>query len=244
MITYSQAKEQAKHPMSDLDLISYFDNSEKIHTPSGWRVSQPYSVPKEGDTVKRMVEELSAIPFERRRGPTHFKGKPVSELTAEERREMIFSMQQPSTQKALLLQKTRDPKDDHAWANRPIPKEAIINPDAKTPEEAVGPHRNISADEYELFTANRRAQKNTIGTSDLSSVDREKKERAVHGFTYSKPANPSPDEIGRLKRLKETGAVPPAEAPKQEEDKPKDQEGLLSKAVSWLQSNLPEWFWK
>lgn len=229
--------------MSDLDFISYFDNSEKTHEPSGWRVSQPYSVPKEGDTVKRMVEELSAIPFERRRSPTHFKGKPVSELTAEERKEMIFSMQQPSTQKAMLLQKTRKPEDDHAWANRPVPKEAVINPNAKTPEEAVGPHRAISADEYELFTANRRSQKNTIGTSDLSSVDREKKERAVHAFTYSKPANPSLDEIGRLKRLKETDAMQPAEKPKEKEDE-QQKETLLSKAVGWLQSNLPEWLFK
>lgn len=230
--------------MSDLDLISYFDNSEKIHTPSGWRVSQPYSVPKEGDTVKRMVEELSAIPFERRRGPTHYKGKPVAELTAEERKEMIFSMQQPSTQKAMLLQKTRKPEEDHAWANRPVPKEAIINPNAKTPEEAVGPHRQISADEYELFSANRRNQKNTIGTSDLSSISKEKRERGIHAFTYSRPAAPSDAEIGRLKRLKETDAVLPAEPPKQEEDKPEAKEGLLSRAVSWLQSNLPEWFFK
>jgi len=149
--------------------------------------------------------------------PETFNGKKIAELTAEEREQFIFSLQPASTKQALELQKTRKPEEDLDWVLRPMPA-CLANPDAKNKDELVS-KRTVTPEEALIVTGLRKQARNTIGTSELYSLDEEAKARGVHAFTYSKPAEPSVSELKRLTKLEQMEAVQPAEAPKSQEDK-------------------------
>jgi len=178
-------------------------------------MSEEYGVSKwHHDYLKTMVEETLAegarpIPLV----PKEFKGKPIADLTAEERKEFLFSMQPKSTQEAIIKQRDRKPEDDLEYTLRPISEDYLAVKDAKSLDELV-PMREISPDAYASYKAMQRREKNTKGTKGLSSVTPESRERAINAFTYSEPANPSVNDLKRLKKLLGLEAVPATEAPK------------------------------
>lgn len=134
--------------------------------------------------------------------PTHFMGKLIAELAPGEKEAFYLSLQQKSTQDALERQKTRNPDDDIDWAQRPIPENYLANPNASTLEELTG-ERTISPKEYMDYKSMQRSPKNSRGQSELSSVTKESKKRAVESFTYSKPAELTPEQIKRVTKLTE-----------------------------------------
>lgn len=173
---------------------------------SGWRI-KPLIVgdPKQAEYVARMVREI-----EEERVRLGIQKKPPSTIQA------------ASTIKAIELQKTRDPKDDKAWANRPLPEstieaakrlnKAIVEGDIDTIKEML-PHRIITPEEYSHFEAIRRRPKNSIGQSEESSVSDEAVLKAIHAFTYSEPAvltEADKEKITTLKvRLLKYSDLPP-----------------------------------
>jgi len=54
----------------------------------------------------------------------------------------------------------------------------------------------------------RRSQKNTMGQSELSSVDSEKRKKGIEAFTYSKPAELTPAELKKVTKLTEMKSTP------------------------------------
>lgn len=173
--------------------------------PPGWRISEEYSEPRQAEYVKKMVEEISAIPRIKVTGPTHWQGKLIADLTAEEREAFYFSEQQPSTQAALLAQKTRKPEEDLDHLLRPMP-ECIANPNATSLDELTAKRALDPQDMILHITA---AQgRNTIGQGDAGSVDREKRQKGIEAFTYSKPAVLTPEQEKKLTRLEEIVNTP------------------------------------
>lgn len=161
---------------------------------NGMRVSDPYTVSKQSAYVKRMVEELGAIPRDKR-PPT--------------------TTQEPSTIALLAAQKLRPESEDAAYItlrrNTPIAKEAQVRHADGTVNTG---ERQLNYQDVLLFEDNRKKARNTIGQSELSSVDAEKREKGIHAFTYSKPAEPATEDLQRLKLLMGMDAVVATEIPK------------------------------
>lgn len=159
-------------------------NDEQRPLPNGWKLSEPYHESKQADYVKRVVEELKAIP--------RIKIPPTTTQCA-------------STQAVL----DRDPALDEQHWNRPLPAE--LDWKREIVERSIGPQ------EYETAKSAQRSSKNTVGQSELGSVDKEKRQRGIDAFTYSKPAELTPDQIKKLTKLTEivnTPLEPEPEKPK------------------------------
>lgn len=227
MITYSLAA-AVERPMIEEDF--------KRTLTGGWRITEPYSVSKdEGRYARQVAEEVKAIPRLKPKVPTHFNGKLIADLTPEERLEFFISMQQPSTQKTLR----RDPKDDAQYifdkANKPIDPSAQVR-DADGNVDTGDRHLGI--EEMLLVEDTRRKPKNSIGQGTKGSVDAEKRDRGIHAFTYSKPYDPSADELERLQKIKAVKATESA-IPDFSPAKPEPKEynpGTILRAIHWVQS--------
>ncbi len=182
--------------------------------PPGWRLSEEYSESKQADYVKKMTEEQSAIPRVKREVPNTWKGKPTELLNAEEREEFYFSMQPQSTQAAIIAQKARKPEDDIDHPLRPMP-ECVANPSATSLDELTA-LRSVSMDDALREEERRRRPKNSIGQSEVGSVDSEKRAKGIQAFTYSKPADLTPEQVKKLTKLTEIANTPlePIEKPK------------------------------
>lgn len=172
---------------------------------NGMRVSEPYSISKQSEYVRRVTEEIRASPREKIPGTT---------------------TQAPSTVMLLEAQKNRPECDDAAyWKMR---RDTPIDPKAQLRhEDGTINHgtRSLGIDEVLLVEDTRRKSKNAIGQSEEGSVDAQKRERGIQAFTYSRPADLSQPEIDRVKVLGGMDAVIAIEKPR-----PKPEE----KKVSWL----------
>jgi len=156
----------------------------KRRLSSGWRVGEPYTVSKQEDYVKRMVEETLKGP---RPGPV-----------------IPTTIQAKSTQATL----DRDPKDDAKHIERlfgPMPEgwKAVPDADMETEEgRAKGvAKRELGIDEVLLIEDTRRKPKNSVGQQETPTLTPEAKQRAVEAFTYSKPADLSLEPAERLKNI-------------------------------------------
>ena len=208
--------------------------------PEGWRLSEPYSEMRDPKHFKRMLEESMQAPRpEKPVIPETFNGKKVSELSDSEKELFYLSLQTESTRLAIENQKKRKPEDDLEWVLRPMPA-CLANPEAKNKDELVS-KRGLEPQEVTVVEGMRRQSKNTLGTSELSSVTEEARERAIHGFTYSKPAEPSVTELRRLKKLVEVEAIRPAEAPTTADDKREYKLTMLEKMRLWFNSKFGDW---
>lgn len=172
---------------------------EKKQLSNGFRVSEPYSVSKTGIDVADMVAAIKRErPLEPRAVPTHFKGKLVSELSASERDEFIFSIQAKSTQTTL----SRDPKDDAAYIyakkNTPIDPSAQVRDQDGNIDYGT---RHLELEEIDLIKQNRYSPKNSLWQGTESGASEETRKRASEAFTYSKPYNPTMAELERLQKL-------------------------------------------
>lgn len=185
MITYSPSPRERR--------VTDSDDYKRVLS-NGMRVSEPYTVSKQSAYVKRMVDELKAIPREKR-PPT--------------------TTQEPSTVALLEAQRLRPESEDAAYIalrrNTPIAKEAQVRHADGTVNTG---ERHLNYQDVLLFEDNRKKARNTMGQSELSSVDAEKKEKAIQAFTYSKPAEPAAEDLKRLKSLTEMDAVMATEVPK------------------------------
>lgn len=189
--------------------------------------------PEHARYAELMTKSLMALP----QGPkpavlTHFNGKLIKDLSDEEKEGFYFSMQPLSTKEAMIEQKKRKPSEDFDWLTRPIYK-CLANPNAKNRDELVGT-RPIDIRDIELHKATR-VGKNSLGDSKESSVSEELRERAVHAFTYSKPADLTEEELTRVRKLEILEAVSAIPV-----EKKKEKLNLYGRFVSWLQSFLGE----
>lgn len=176
---------------------------------TGWKVSDPYPISRQEEYVKRVVEELKAIP--------RLKIPPTTTQCA-------------STQAVL----DRDPSKDAEYWNRSIPEnwKAVPDADLSTPEgrdKAVA-KRNVDPTEVAIAEDARRKSKNTIGDSEASSVTPEKRERGIWAFTYSKPVQLTPEQLKKVTKLEEIVNTPI------EPKKPK-KVGVFGKIKGFLQGN-------
>lgn len=154
----------------------------------------------------------------------------TSKMSEEEKQALYLSMQPESTKKTLL----RDPKDDELHYNRAVLNAmAIPGCDISTEEgrdKAVAA-RALSAKEVTLEEQRRRSPKNSLGDVRDHKLAKEARERAVHAFTYSKPASPTMEELKRLTKLSEVEVTHPdpiAEPPKEA------QIGILKRIFKFL----------
>lgn len=147
--------------------------------------------------------------------PTHFNGKLVADLSYSEKEEFYISMQPPSTQAALR----RDPKDDEKHWNREI-KDWKANPTADLTTEAgrdaAVALRPLNPQEIDIAKANK-IGRNTLGDSKNPSADKEKKERSVWAYIFSRPATLTEEEKTRVTKLEPIVSAPlePEEPKKQ-----------------------------
>lgn len=147
------------------------------------------------DYRNRMVKELLEKPRPKPSVPTHFNGKPISELSSSEKSEFYLSMQPASTQAILR----RDPKDDvKLWERKTLNWKA--NPEAKSLDESVG-KRTLDAQDVILHNSTK--QRNQLGDSKESSVSPDKRNSGIWAFAYSKPADLSKEDTRKITKLTE-----------------------------------------
>ena len=210
--------------------------------PNGWKMSPlaPHKIDEHLKEVRSVAAQLADIPRIKIEAPKEWNGKPVDSLTLEERQAFYFSMQAKSTQDALARQKTRKPEDDIDWLLRPMP-DCLAVPDAKD-LDALTAMRQIDPMEYNIVQASRHnPNTNTIGQSTKSSVTPERREKGIHAFTYSKPANPTDDDIRRLKKLQGLEAVIAQDPPKEE---PKRRPWWKFWRRGEFEKNHKDWDWR
>lgn len=191
------------------DRVKYV--TDKRILSNGWRVSEPYRESKQADYVKQMTTELLAIPRQ--------KIAPTTEQSA-------------STQALLEAQKFRPEWRDKEYWDRALPTDWKAVPEAKSNDESVG-MRSFTPTEFVLAQSARDAPKNSIGQSESSSVDSEKREKGIEAFTYSEPAKLTPEQIKKLTKLTEIVSTP------LEPEEPKE-EGFLSR----MQLKLQSWWFR
>lgn len=106
----------------------------------------------------------------------------------------------PSTIQCASTQATldRDPKDDEKHWNRHLP----------TGVQVEQKERPLSPAEILPFESARRSAKNTLGGSDISSVDQQKRQKGMEAFTYSKPADLTKEQRRKVTRLQEIVNTP------------------------------------
>lgn len=164
--------------------------------------------PSIDDVIYRdaMVEGLRKIRRETAKLPTHFNGKLIAELSPIEKEAFNLSLQTESTRRAIEAQKIRKPEDDFEFILREMPP-CIANPDAKDKDELTG-KRELGIEEFQVVDRLRKSSKNTLGESQESATTKEGKERAIIGFTYSKPAELTKEEIKKVTKLEEIKSTP------------------------------------
>lgn len=137
--------------------------------------------------------------------PTHFNGKLIKDLSDSERQDFYFSMQPESTKAAMIAQKERDPEDDANWANRPLPLnwKAVPEADMDTPEgrDLAVAKRALDPNEVDLVKQNK-VGRNTLGDSEDSGTSKETRKRSIEAFTYSRPYEPTDNELTKLGAIK------------------------------------------
>lgn len=204
--------------------------------PEGWRVQELLpddpKVKEHQAYIKRIAEELSAIPRLKREVPNTWKGIPIENLTQEEREEFYFSQQEKSTQLAIVAQKTRYPEQDIDHLLRPMPS-CVANPEAKSLDELTS-KRGLSPEDV-ILEKGLKQGRGTLGQSEKGSVDSEKRAKGVQAFTYSEPAKLTEEQIKKLTKLKEIVNTP------LEPTFPKD--SLSFRAASWLKDKTGVWWW-
>lgn len=104
-----------------------------------------------------------------------------------------------STIENLKKQAERHPDNDKEWQLRPIPKEYLAVPSASNLDELVGAKpRDID----QVIAHNKtRGSRNTPGDSKDYKMSPKLRDRAIHAFTYSKPYNPTNEELKKLNKL-------------------------------------------
>lgn len=162
-------------------------------------MSEPYSEGRDTAEIQRVAKEiLRSRPCEPRKVPTHFNGKPVVELNSDERKEFILSMQAPSTQATLRRDRSEDAAYIEAKKNTPISASAQVRHEDGSINYG---ERKTSIDEVLLIEDTRRKPKNSIAQGTEGSVSKEKRDKGIWAFAYSKPYNPSDAELKRLKKI-------------------------------------------
>ena len=220
----------------------YFHKAQvKQMIDKGWRISEPYSFETKKEEREIIVKELLSGPRPpKREVPKTFNGKPLNELSKKEWDDFIFSMQTPAMQAAILEQKKRNPEDDLEWILRPI-SACLANPEAKNQDELVK-KRNVGIEEFSLVEGMRRSQKNTVGTSTLTTINEDRRNKGVEAFTYSKPANPSTADLKRLKKVEPIqDAIQPIE---REEKFSEYKKGFFEKLRLWIDDRFGNWIYK
>lgn len=158
--------------------------------------------------------------------PSHFNGKLVSELNEDEKQAFYLSMQPESTKTALK----RDPKDDADHWNREIfDWKAIPDADMETEEgrDKGVAIRSVDPNDADDYRAAKKG-KNTLGMSTTSGFSKETKEKSVWAYTYSKPADLTPEEKRKVTKLT------PMESTLLEPEKPK-KKSILRRCFGWLE---------
>lgn len=115
----------------------------------------------------------------------------------------VHTEQAPSTLRNLA----RDPSQDEAWKNRPIPyAQAQV---AKSAQEMAQFERKMTPDEFSLIEGMRRRPKNSEGQSELSSAMPERRQAAASAFTCSPPAELTDAERSRISQISPYTPPPP-----------------------------------
>lgn len=104
----------------------------------------------------------------------------------------------------------RDPSKDAEHWSRPLPESVVLASKIQRAAYETGDlnelerllsTRKIRPDEASHIESVRRRPKNSLGQSDLPTADKAKIERAIHAFTYSGPAELTPEQKQRLAEL-------------------------------------------
>lgn len=183
----------------------------------GWRVGEEYAESKQAEYVKRVVEELNAIPRQ--------KIPPTKE-------------QALSTQKLLAAQALRDPKDDEAYWEE---KWSAPFPEGVVAEEVPRGDWNLS--DVAIAEGLRHGVRNTTGQSQESSVSEESRDKGIQAFTYSKPADLSKEDMDRVVELIGIKSEPIPEADLLPEKPKSTTKSFLDRFIStsWLVGKGKTW---
>lgn len=150
-----------------MDNILYFKNK------NGWRIKPLLKSNGYSDYVIQMAEVL------KKTNPSVYNRSKVEKPNGVSREDWILSMQSKSTQE--IINKQKDPNySGRNWIEK-LPENVIANPNALTKEELVN-ERDLNLEEISHVESIRRRPKNSIGQSDLSSISKESKNRAIDHF--------------------------------------------------------------
>lgn len=119
----------------------------------------------------------------------------TKELLARPRPKVIPSTIQCASTQATL---DRDPSKDAEHWNRHLPEGVQVEQK----------ERPLSPAEILPFESARRSGKNALGNSDQSSVDKEKRQKGIEAFTYSKPAILTEEQRRKVTKLEEIVNTP------------------------------------
>ena len=164
---------------------------------NGWRVSEPYSVPKQAEYHQEQAKRMRADPSYKKR-----EIDPALLVKCPYTGKMI-DPQTPSTMQMLQAQKEGKVRD---WT-APLPDNVLANPNAKNKDELVGMQPR---DTNQVLIAEmiRKAEKNTGGESKESATTPGRREKAVHSYIVSPPVKESEIDWDRVKGLVEIVSQP------------------------------------
>lgn len=150
-----------------MDHIPYFKYK------NGWRIKPLLKSNGYSDSVIQEAEIL------KKTNPSVYNRSKVEKPNGVSREDWILSMQSKSTQE--IINKQKDPNySGRNWIEK-LPENVIANPNALTKEELVN-ERDLNLEEISHVESIRRRPKNSIGQSDLSSISKESKNRAIDHF--------------------------------------------------------------
>lgn len=161
---------------------------------TGWKIKPKLSGdPVFADYVKRMSDAQKALDPERYNKPKSIKPDGITN------EDWIFSMQEKSTKE--ILTKQKDPSYKRDWS-APLPDNVLANPNASSKEELIG-ERDLTIQEISHVESIRRRPKNSLGQSEKSAFDQEKRDHAIDHFRSSPNLKTlSKEDMARLTELK------------------------------------------
>lgn len=167
---------------------------------NGWRVSEPYTTPKQAKYHAEEAERMRKDPSYKKReiDPSLLVKCPYTGK--------MIDPQSSSTMQMLQNQKEGIVRD---WT-APLPDNVIANPNAKNRDELVGV-RAFDPEQVSHVESVRRRQKNTGGESKDSATTDESRARAEHSFIVSPPADMSKEDPSRIQGLIEIVSQPMVE---------------------------------
>lgn len=167
---------------------------------NGWRVSEPYTAPRQADYHAEQAERMRQDPSYKKReiDPSLLVKCPYT-----------GKMIDPQTEATLQMLQSQKEGKVRDWT-APLPDNVLANPKATNLAELVGA-KEFDPEQVSHAISVRARQKNTGGESKESGTSPETREKAIHSFIVSPPADMKTEDPARIQGLVEIVSQPMVE---------------------------------